>query len=75
MGKQVYYPPRGHMYRNPSAASVAEGLVSCAHFSPVPGVRHAVLDTILEMVSIFVIPVISILTLGTAARLIPSFTT
>ena len=75
MGKQVFYPTREHMYRNPSAACMAEGRFSCAHFSPAPGVRLAVLDTILEMVSIFVIPVISTLIVGTAARLIPSFTT
>ena len=75
MGKQVFYPTREHMYRNPSAACMAEGRFSCAHFSPVPGVHPAVLDTILEMVSIFVVPVISTLIIGTADRLIPSFTT
>lgn len=63
------------MYRKPSAAAQTEDCCSRAHFSPAPGVCLAVLDTILKMVSIFVIPEISTLALGTAARLSHPMTT
>ena len=75
MEQRSFFCAHSHMYPAGSAAAMAEGCFSCAHFSSNPGARTAVLDTILEMVSIFVLPVISIFSAGTAALLILSRTT